>query len=177
MNLETEISRRRLLQGLGVATVAAAPVVLAACGDDDSSSSADIDEANDLKIVEAGQAREFVMVAVYTRLLEVAPPAAKPLVQEILTQEQAHATGLSTVITDLGGTPVKPVSSTNPAVEASGLRDWPQGRTRVIGIEEGTSRDYVGEIPKLTIGDLRATWTSLATAASQHITVLESLPR
>jgi hypothetical protein len=175
MNAETEISRRHLLQGLSIATVAAAPVVLAACGDDDSSSSADIDEANDLKIVEAGQAHEFVMVAVYTRLLELAPPAAKPLVQEILTQEQAHATGLSTVITDLGGSPVKPDSSKNKQV--SGLRDWPRGRAQVIGIEQGTSRDYISQIPKLTIGDLRATWTSLATSAAQHITVLEGVPQ
>jgi hypothetical protein len=175
MNLETEISRRHLLQGLGLATVAAAPIVLAACGDDDSSSSVDIDEANDLKIVEAGQAREFVMVAVYTRLLELAPPAAKPLVQEILTQEQAHATGLSTVITDLGGSPVKPDSSKNG--QATGLRDWPRSKAQVIGIEQATSRDYIAQIPKLTIGDLRATWTSLATSAAQHITVLESVPQ
>jgi hypothetical protein len=36
MNPQTEISRRRLFQGLGLVTVAGAPVFLAACGGDDT---------------------------------------------------------------------------------------------------------------------------------------------
>ncbi len=169
---QTDLTRRRLFQGLGVAGLAASPALLAACGDDDSSS--DTDEANDLKIVQVGQAREFEMVAVYTKLLELAPPSAKPLVQEILTQEQAHATGLSTVITDLGGTPVKPAGVAQEIPVP--LQNWPSGRAEVAGLEASKSGDYISEIPELTIGDLRATWTSLAMSASQHITVLEGLP-
>jgi len=167
---QTDFSRRRLLQGAGVAAVAAAPVLLAACGDEDSGSS-DTDEANDLKIVQVGRTREQELAALYTQLLDLAPPAARPLVQEILAQEQEHVTGLATVIKDLGGTPGGEVKAPQTLSDP-----FPQAIATVVGAEQRARDAYIPEIPKLTIGDLRATWTSLATSAAQHISVLEGLP-
>ena len=167
---QTELTRRRMFQGLGAAGLAAAPAALAACGDEDSGSS-DTDEANDLKIVQVGRTREQELAALYTQLLDLAPPAAKPLVQEILAQEQEHVTGLATVIKDLGGTPGGEIKATQTL---SG--PFPQAIAAVVGAEQRASDAYIPEIPKLTIGDLRATWTSLATSAAQHISVLEGLP-
>ena len=167
---QTELTRRRMFQGLGAAGLAAAPMALAACGDEDSGSS-DTDEANDLKIVQVGRTREQELAALYTQLLDLAPPAAKPLVQEILAQEQEHVTGLATVIKDLGGTPGGEVKATQTLGTP-----FPQAIAAVIGAEQRASDAYIPEIPKLTIGDLRATWTSIATSATQHISVLQGLP-
>jgi rubrerythrin len=177
MNPQTEISRRRLFQALGLVTVAGTPVFLAACGGDDTSTSSSSDEASDLKIVQAAQAMELAMVAAYTKIVPLLDPKAAPLGQEILTQEQAHATGLGTVVGDLGGKPVAPKSDTeyDQQLGLSALKSQPQALTFADGLESAAIFAYVDAVPRLTNGDLRGTFSSLATNEAEHDSVLVGL--
>jgi rubrerythrin len=177
MNVETEISRRRLLQGLGLATVAGAPVFLAACGGDDTSTSSSSDEASDLKIVQNAHAMELTMVAAYTKIVPLLDPKAAPLGQQILTQEQAHATGLATVVTDLGGKQAAPKSDAeyDQILGIPALKTQAQILTFADTIENAALFAYHDAVPRLTNGDLRGTFTSLATNEAQHDAVLVGL--
>jgi hypothetical protein len=42
----------------------------------------------------------------------------------------------------------------------------------VLGREQAIAGTYIGEVSRLSIGDLRATWTSLATSSAQHTSIL-----
>lgn len=182
MNQQIEISRRRLLQGLGLVTVAGAPVFLAACGGDDTSTSSSSDEASDLKIVENAQAMELALVAAYTKIAplivdQAALPAtlnAQQLAQQILTQEQQHATGLATVVTDLGGRPARPKSDAEyeQTLGLAGLKSQTDALKIAEQLEQAAIFAYVDAVPRLTNGDLRGTFSSLATNEAQHSSVL-----
>jgi hypothetical protein len=173
VNLNHPIDRRRFVQGAGLTLAASSPLVLAACGDD-STSSDDIDEANDLKYVQEAQALEWGMVAAYKKIATFLDPAEKALGQKILAQETAHATGLTTVISDLGGTPVHANSDAEygHALGFDKLRDRAGALAFASQLEGKAIGAYLAAIPKLTIGDLRATWTSLVTSEAEHESVL-----
>jgi rubrerythrin len=177
MNPQTEISRRRLFQGLGLATVAGAPVFLAACGGDDTSTSSSSDEVSDLKIVQAAQAMELAMVAGYTKVVSLLDPKARPLGQQILTQEQAHATGLGTVVGDLGGKPVAPKSDAEyeQALGLAVLKNQADALKFADDLENAAIFAYVDAVARLTNGDLRGTFCSLATDEAEHTAVVIGL--
>jgi rubrerythrin len=177
MNVETQISRRRLFQGLGLATVAGAPVFLAACGGSDTSTSSSSDDVNDLKIVEAAQAMELAMVAAYTKVATLLDPKAAPLGQEILTQEKAHATGLATVVGDLGGKPSTPKSDAEyeQSLGLAGLKNQADALKFADDLENAAIFAYVDAVSRLTNGDLRGTFCSLATDEAEHGAVLVGL--
>ena len=134
------INRRRFMQGAALTLAAGSPLLLAACADDTAPSS-DIDEANDLKYVQAGRAIELSMIAAYKKIVTYADATAKPLVEALLAAETAQATGL----------------------------------VLAMKLENYSVAAYIAAIPKLTISDLRSTWTSLATASAEHIAVLIGL--
>jgi ferritin-like protein len=173
VNFQHPIDRRRFVQGAGLTLAASSPFVLAACGGDPTPSE-DIDEANDLKYVQEAQSMEWGMVAAYKKILTFLTPAEKKVGQKILAQETSHATGLRTVITDLGGTPVHPNSDAEYA-HALGF-DRVGDRTSALAfatqLEQQAIASYLVAIPKLTIGDLRATWTSLVTSEAEHGSVI-----
>ena len=177
MNVETQISRRRLFQGLGLATVAGAPVFLAACGGSDTSTSSSSDEISDLKIVQNAQAMELAMVAGYTKVAALLDPKAAPLGQEILTQEKAHATGLATVVGDLGGKPSAPKSDAEyeQALGLAGLKNQADALKFADDLENAAIFAYVDAVARLTNGDLRGTFCSLATDEAEHVAVLIGL--
>jgi hypothetical protein len=173
MNPTSQTDRRGFLKGAGLAMAATSPLLLAACGDDDSSSS-DVDEANDLKIVQAGQAREWGLVGVYTHIQRFMGPDAKPLTEKILAQATSHAKGLGIVVGDLDGKPVQAKSAQEYAADFAlgSVRDQSLAIAAAVRAENLAARAYIEEIPKLTIGDLRSTWTSLSTSSAQHQSVL-----
>jgi ferritin-like protein len=178
VNFDAPIDRRRFVQGAGLALAASSPVLLAACGEG-SSSSDDIDEANDLKYVQEAQAMEWGMVAAYKKIVTFLDPADKALGQKILAQETAHATGLTTVISDLGGTPVHANSDTEyaAALGFDKVRDRASALAFASQLEGKAIAVYLAAIPKLTIGDLRATWTSMLTSEAEHEAVLAGFER
>jgi ferritin-like protein len=173
VTFDRPIDRRRFVQGAGLTLAATSPLLLAACGDD-SSSSDDIDEENDLKYVQEAQAMEWGMVAAYKKIVTFLDPADEALGQKILAQETSHATGLTTVISDLGGTPVHANSDAEYArvLGFDKVGDRPSALAFASQLEAKAISAYLAAIPKLTIGDLRATWTSLVTSEAEHGSVL-----
>ncbi|MFN2612541.1 MAG: ferritin-like domain-containing protein [Solirubrobacterales bacterium] len=174
-HLAVPYSRRRLMQGLGLTMLAGSPpVLLAACGSDGTASGTDTDEANDLRIVNAARALELAMVAGYTRVAALLDPAAAAPANQILAQEKQHADGLGTVAGDLGGTPVAP--KTPAAYEQSlGLVSLSNrgDALRFAGeLEQMAIYSYISAVPRLTIGDLRSTFASIATAEAEHASLL-----
>lgn len=178
MNLQSHLaaprSRRRFVQGLGLTLLAGSPVLLAACGSDEPSASDSIDEANDLRIVNAARALELAMVAGYTRVVALLDPAAAALGNQILAQEQQQAAGLATVVGDLGGTPVAPKSAAEyeQILGLTALKSQPDALRFAGDLEQMAIYSYVTGVPRLTIGDLRGTFASIATAEAEHASVL-----
>jgi rubrerythrin len=155
-------------------TVAGAPVFLAACGGDDTSTSSSSDEASDLKIVQNAQAMELAIVAGYTKVAALLDPKAAPLGQEILTQEKSHATGLATVVGDLGGKPAAPKSDAEyeQTLGLAGLKNQAEALKFADDLENAAIFAYVGAVSRLTNGDLRGTFCSLATDEAEHASVV-----
>jgi Ferritin-like domain len=181
VNLQSHLaaprSRRRFMQGLGLTMLAGSPVLLGACGSDQTAASDSIDEANDLRIVNAARALELAMVAGYTRVVALLDPAAAPLGNQILTQEKQQANGFSTVVGDLGGTPVAPKSAAeyDQILGLSALKDQGDALRFAGDLEQMAIYIYITAVPRLTIGDLRATFASIATAEAEHSSVITGL--
>jgi hypothetical protein len=173
-HLSAPLSRRRLMQGLGLTLVAGSPAFIAACGDEQTSTSSSTDEANDLKLVNAARALELAMVAGYTRVVSLLGPDAAPLGNQILAQEQAHATGLGTVVGDLGGTPPAPKSDADyeRILGLGALRNQNDALKFAEDLEQMAIFSYESAIPPLTNGDLRATFVQIAANEAQHSSIV-----
>lgn len=165
------------MRGLGLTLAAGSPVLLAACGEDDSGTSTDVDEANDLKLVQAARSLELAMVSAYTKVVTLLGPGAAVLGNQILTQEKQHANGFVTVIADLGGepSPAKPQAEYDSILGLGKLRDQAAALAFASEIEQMAIFFYIDAVPKLTIGDLRATFASLATSEAEHDAVLSGI--
>jgi rubrerythrin len=166
-------SRRRFFERSGVLAGAAggSAVFLAACGDSTTPNAVtgpDESDQADVEILNGVLDLELMSVAAYKvgagrlegRMLEV--------VKRFLEQEQAHADGLATAITDAGGRPNRAKSSYDfPAM---------RGQTEVlrfaVDLENTAIAAYIDALPKLTQGDLRATAASIITNEAEHVAVL-----
>ncbi len=164
------------MQGVGLTLAGGSPVLLAACGGEEDLITA-ADEANDLKFVQAAQVLELSMVAGYTKVVSVLGPGAQAPVNEILLQEKAHATALAIVIGDLGGKAAAPKSAAEyeQILGLSKITDQANALAFASDIEQMAIYFYIDAIHSLTIGDLRATFTTLATSAAEHDSVLAGI--
>lgn len=174
-HLSSPVSRRRFMQGLGLTALAGSPALIAACGSEEPTSTSDsTDEASDLRLVNAARALELAMVAGYARIVSLLGPDAAPLGNQILAQEQQHATGLGTVVSDLGGTPVTPKSDADyeRILGLGALRNQADALKFADDLEQMAIFSYQEAVPKLTIGDLRGTFVQIATNEAQHSSVV-----
>src|SRR5688572_27039140 len=108
-------SRRRFFAFSGVSLGAAGGAVfLGACGDDGEttsssmSSSSSSDGSADADILNSALELEYTAIAAYTAGAKLLKGDVLAAGEEFLAQEQEHADGLVTAITDLGGMPVEP---------------------------------------------------------------------
>lgn len=167
------------MQGLGLTVLAGSPpVLLAACGSEDSASSVTgTDEANDLRIVNAAHAMELAMVAGYTRVVALLDPAAAAPASQILAQEKQHADGLGTVVGDLGGTAAAPKSAAayEQSLGLAALKDQAAALRFAGELEQMAIYSYIDAVPRLTIGDLRSTFASIATSEAEHASLLSGV--
>lgn len=181
MNLQSHLAapldRRRFVQGLGLTMLAGPPALLAACGSDDTSASDTIDEASDARYANAARTLELAMVAGYTRVVALLDPAAAASGDRILTHEQQHAAGLAAVVSDLGGTPVaaKSAAAYEQILGLAALKSQSDALRFAGDLEQMAIYSYIAAVPRLTIGELRSTFTSIATAEAEHTSVLRGI--
>lgn len=168
-------SRRRFFAISGVALGAGGAVFLGACGDDEdlstsASDSSDSDASADVDILNSALELEYTAVAAYTAGAALLKGDVLDAGKEFLAQEQEHADGLATAITDLGGTPVEPKMDDD--------YDFPKlsSQEDVLNfaneLENMAVAAYVDAIPKLTEPELRVTAAQIVTNEAEHISVI-----
>ena len=164
-------SRRCFFRMSGVGVAGASAALLSACSDDTKNPvklGPDESDQADVEILNGVLDLELMSVAAYKvgagrlqgRMLEV--------VKRFLEQEQAHADGLATAITDAGGQPNRAKSSYDfPAMgsQTDVLRF-------AVDVENTAIAAYIDALPKLTRGDLRATAASIITNEAEHVAML-----
>jgi rubrerythrin len=169
--LRDPLSRRRFFRRSGVSVAGGSAAFLAGCGDDTKNpvqTGPDESDQADVEILNGVLDLELMSVAAYKvgagrlqgRMLEV--------VKRFLEQEQAHADGLATAITDAGGQPNRAKSSCDfPAMgsQTDVLRF-------AVDVENTAIAAYIDALPKLTRGDLRATAASIITNEAEHVAML-----
>jgi rubrerythrin len=167
-------SRRRFFERSGVLAGAAAggSAILAGCGDSamtpNAVTSPDESDQADVEILNGVLDLELMSVAAYKvgagrlrgRMLEV--------VKRFLEQEQAHADGLATAITDAGGQPNRAKSS----YDFPAMRSQTDVLRFAVDVENTAIAAYIDALPKLTRGDLRATAASIITNEAEHVAML-----
>ena len=169
--LRDPLSRRRFFHMSGVSVAGGSAILLSACGDDTKSTTPagpDESDAADVEILNSALDLELMAVAAYKtgaghlrgRMLEV--------VKRFLEQEQAHADGLGTAITDAGGQPNRPKSAYDFPV----MRSQTDVLRFALDLENTAIAAYIDALPKLTQGDLRATAASIITNEAEHVSVL-----
>ncbi len=169
--LRDPVSRRRLFRTSGVSVAGGAAMFLAACGRNTASPVADgPDESDqaDVEILNGALDLELMSVVAYKDGAARLGGDALRLGKTLLEQEQAHADGLSTAITDAGGRPNR----------AKASYDFPALRTQddvlkfVLDLESTAIAAYTDALPKLTQGDLRSQVASIITNEAEHVSVL-----
>lgn len=163
-------SRRRLLHRSGVLAGGSA-MVLGACGDSttpnvvtgpDESDEADVEILNGLLDLELRAVAGYKAAAgrMRGRVLDIG--------KRFLEQEQEHADGLATAITDAGGKPNRAKS----AYDFPGMRTQTAALRFAVDLENTAIAAYIDALPKLTQGDLRATAAAIITNEAEHVAVL-----
>jgi rubrerythrin len=167
-------SRRRFFErsGVLVGAVGGPAMFLAACGDDATTPKAvtgpdESDEA-DVEILNGALDLELMAVAAYKTGAGHLRGQMLEVVKRFLEQEQAHADGLATAITDAGGQPNRPKS----AYDFPAMRSQTDVLRFAVELENTAIAAYVDALPKLTKGDLRATAASIITNEAEHVAVL-----
>jgi rubrerythrin len=167
-------SRRRFFErsGVLVGAVGGPAMFLAACGDSATTPKAvtgpdESDEA-DVEILNGALDLELMSVAAYKTGAGHLRGQMLEVVKRFLEQEQAHADGLATAITDAGGRPNRPKS----AYDFPAMRSQTGVLRFAVDLENTAIAAYVDALPKLTEGDLRATVASIITNEAEHVAVL-----
>ncbi|MEA2220271.1 MAG: hypothetical protein QOJ35_2897 [Solirubrobacteraceae bacterium] len=169
--LRDPVSRRRFFHISGVSVAGGSAVFLAACGDDTKSATVtghDESDQADVEILNSALDLELMAVAAYKAGAAHLRGDVLQLGQQVLEQEQAHADGLMSAITDAGGTPNKAKSSyAFPA-----LRTQRDVLRFAVDIENTAIAAYIDALPKLGKGDLRATVASIVANEAEHVAIL-----
>jgi rubrerythrin len=170
-------SRRRFFAFSGVSLGAAGGAVfLGACGDDDEttsssmSSSSSSDGSADADILNSALELEYTAIAAYTAGAKLLKGDVLAAGEEFLAQEQEHADGLVTAITDLGGMPVEP--KMDDEYDFPKLTSQEDVLNFATELENAAIAAYVDAIPKLTEPELRVTAAQIVTNEAEHVSVL-----
>lgn len=170
-------SRRAFMRMSGVTVAGGSVVFLGACGSSKrktttgaTSTPAAPAKGGDVAILNSALDLEHTAIAAYTAGAPLLKGVALADAKYFLSQETAHADGLSSAIKNLGGTPNQP--------KASYDFGSPKSATDVLKlanmIEHTAVAAYVDAIPKLSDPNLRATAAAIVTNEAEHITVLLS---
>ncbi len=162
-----------MLRLTGVGAVAGSLAALEACGGspgprgygaNENAASADADVLN------SSLDLEHMAVAAYTVVIPRLSSSRRSLGHRFLTQERAHATALSRLIGELGGTPNQPRAS----YDFLALHDESGALRFANDIENTAVAAYIDALPKLSNPILKATVASIITNEAEHLSVLAS---
>jgi rubrerythrin len=166
--LRDPLSRRRFFRMSGVTVVGGSAVFVAACGDDDETAGEPSSAEADVEILNSALDLELMAIAAYKTGAARLKGEVLDLGKTFLEQEQEHADGLTSAITDMGGRPNK----------AKDSYDFPELRSQedvlrfAVELENTAVRAYIDALPKLSEGELRGTAAAILTNEAEHISVL-----
>jgi rubrerythrin len=167
--LRHPLSRRRFLGAAGLAGGSA--TLLGACSDDTKNpalTGPDESDEADIEILNGALDLEHMAVASYKAAAGALTGARLQIAQTFLEHEQAHADALSSAIEDAGGMPNKPES----AYDVPRLRSQTAALRFALELESTAIAAYIDFLPKLSDGDLRATFAAIVTTEAEHEVVL-----
>lgn len=174
--LRDPTSRRAFMRMSGVTLVGGSAVFIGACGSKKKAAAVPAATTpaskgaggGDVAILNSALDLEHTAIAAYTAGAPLLKGRALADAKYFLSQEMAHADGLTTAIKQLGGTPNKP--------KAAYDFGSPKSATDVLKlanmIEHTAVAAYVDAIPKLSDPSLRATAAAIVTNEAEHISVL-----
>lgn len=136
--------------------------LLTGCGGDPAPRPVPRGAAADLEALTKLLELERRVAQVYEQLAGALPAAARAFGEH----EAEHALALEQAMRDLGATPPAPVPVSLPRLG----RD--QVTTFVSGLENTSIAAYLGSIPRVSSGDLRATLAAALTVDAEHVAVL-----
>jgi len=169
--LRDPLSRRRFFRTAGVSVAGSSAMFLSACGDDASSTSPtgpdESDEA-DVEILNSALDLELMAVAAYKAGSARLEGSVLKVGKLFLEQEQEHADGLASAITDAGGKPNRAKAS----YDFPALRSQTDVLKFAVDLENTAIAAYIDALPKLGSGDLRATAAAIVANEAEHVAVL-----
>jgi Ferritin-like domain len=163
-------SRRQLLVGAG-----AAAVLLAGCGDsqslryrlqhDPSAAQTDVELLNNLLDL------EHRAIAAYTAAVPLLPPAPARMAKRFLGEEVDHSEDLSGLVHTAGGKPRAP----RQQYDLGNPRTKTQLLALLYDVEAAQLTGYLGAIPRLSPGPIRAEASAILANDAQHISLLRPM--
>ena len=175
-------SRRRLLGGLGTATLSATAVaLLAGCesmAKAKTPQQAMADPAGDVATLNVALGLEQEAIAAY-QLGAESNLLQKPVLEVAVlfqSHHKEHAGALEATIVKLGGKPVtaKSLADYAKALNAASLKNQTDVLKLAQKLERGAAAAYIGVIPSFTDRDLAEVCGKLAADESMHWTALTS---
>jgi rubrerythrin len=179
-------SRKRFFKMLGGAgAVSAATVLIAACGDDKKSatttggaataSSADADNASDLKIVNYALTLEYLEATFYQEVLDsgvIKDKQIGELAKALAHTEQQHVDALIATAKSLGGTPAtKPKTKFQDTI-AKGAKTILETAATVENLGAAA---YLGQAGNIKSKDILAAALSIHSVEARHAAALNQL--
>ncbi|MGI8593825.1 MAG: DUF4439 domain-containing protein [Solirubrobacteraceae bacterium] len=177
---QAPVSRRRLLELVGLGLAGSSAALIAACGGDDKGggggglgSTTPLEPrgtaaSRDVVVLNSALDLENMAVAAYRTVLPLLAGAALSAGKAFHEHEQEHADALAEAVRQLGGAPNKP----------SRGYDFPRlaGQRAALSFAadvEGTAiAAYIDALPRLTSPDLRGTAAAIVTDEAEHLSVL-----
>jgi len=164
-------SRRRFFRTSGVAVAGSSAIFLSACGDEASTpgpAGPDESDEADVEILNSALDLELMAVAAYKAGAAQLRGEVLQVGKLFLEQEQEHADGLASAITDAGGKPNRAKAS----YDFPALRSQTDVLRFAVDLENTAIAAYIDALPKLGKGDLRATAAAIVANEAEHVSVL-----
>jgi rubrerythrin len=170
-------TRRGFFRVAGLTTVGGGAVFLAACGGDEGEKEAPAERAGgrgDVKILNQALDLEHTAIAAYTAGAALLKGEVLAVGKQFLEQEQEHADGLSSAITDLGDTPNRAKSADEYKQELGlgKLQSQEDVLKFAVDLENTAVAAYIDALPKLSDHKLRQTAAAIVTNEAEHLSVL-----
>jgi hypothetical protein len=167
------LTRREALGG------AAAAVVLASCGGGDPPPGGGARPGSGAALLGSLLALEHAVIAAYGACGEVLSGPDAQQARAIRAQERGHASGLTRLITDLGGDPPRGKSAEEYARTFPRLRSADDALRFAQDLEESQVRAYLGALTDLPDLELRTEVARICADEANHLAavrVLQGLP-